>query len=200
MSTPHIPTQNRLLAVLPAAEARTPVSPSGAGPDAARVRSCTSPAAGRSHVYFPTTSIVSLLYVLADGASAEIAVVGNEGVVGVALFMGGETTPSRADRAERGLTPIGCTGPLDEGGIQSRRGDAASVAALHPGAAHPDGADGGVQSASFGGTATVSLAAAEPRSIVLERADHDAGIDCQHARGASRRGDGGRRATCRAPA
>lgn len=48
------------------------------------------------HVYFPTDSIVSLLYVMADGASAEIAVVGNEGVVGVALFMGGETTPSRA--------------------------------------------------------------------------------------------------------
>jgi CRP-like cAMP-binding protein len=48
-----------------------------------------------SHVYFPTTSIVSLLYVMEDGSSAEIAVVGNEGVVGVALFMGGETTPSR---------------------------------------------------------------------------------------------------------
>ena len=48
------------------------------------------------HVYFPTDSIVSLLYVMEDGASAEIAVVGNEGVVGVALFMGGETTPSRA--------------------------------------------------------------------------------------------------------
>jgi CRP-like cAMP-binding protein len=48
------------------------------------------------NVYFPTTAIISLLYVLADGASAEIAVVGNEGLVGVALFMGGETTPSRA--------------------------------------------------------------------------------------------------------
>jgi CRP-like cAMP-binding protein len=48
------------------------------------------------HVYFPTTSIVSLLYVMEDGSSAEIAVVGNEGMVGVALFMGGETTPSRA--------------------------------------------------------------------------------------------------------
>ncbi len=48
------------------------------------------------HVYFPTTSIVSLLYVMSDGASAEIAVVGNEGVIGVSLFMGGETTPSRA--------------------------------------------------------------------------------------------------------
>lgn len=48
------------------------------------------------YLYFPTNSIVSLLYVMADGASAEIAVVGNEGVVGVALFMGGATTPSRA--------------------------------------------------------------------------------------------------------
>jgi CRP-like cAMP-binding protein len=48
------------------------------------------------HIYFPTNSIVSLLYQLADGASAEIAVVGNEGAIGVALFMGGETTPSRA--------------------------------------------------------------------------------------------------------
>src|SRR5688572_234821 len=48
------------------------------------------------HIYFPTNSIVSLLYVMKDGASAEIAVVGNEGAVGVSLFMGGETTPSRA--------------------------------------------------------------------------------------------------------
>jgi CRP-like cAMP-binding protein len=48
------------------------------------------------YVYFPTDSIVSLLYVMSDGASAEIAVVGNEGVIGVSLFMGGETTPSRA--------------------------------------------------------------------------------------------------------
>jgi CRP-like cAMP-binding protein len=47
-------------------------------------------------VYFPTTAIVSLLYTLADGSSVEIAVVGNEGVIGVSLFMGGETTPSRA--------------------------------------------------------------------------------------------------------
>jgi CRP-like cAMP-binding protein len=48
------------------------------------------------HVYFPTDSIVSLLYVMEDGASAEIAVVGNEGILGISLFMGGETTPSRA--------------------------------------------------------------------------------------------------------
>ena len=48
------------------------------------------------HVYFPTDSIVSLLYVMEDGASAEIAVAGNEGLIGISLFMGGETTPSRA--------------------------------------------------------------------------------------------------------
>jgi CRP-like cAMP-binding protein len=49
-----------------------------------------------SHVYFPTTAIVSLLYVMENGASAEIAVVGNEGIVGISLFMGGDSTPSRA--------------------------------------------------------------------------------------------------------
>ncbi|CAN5688604.1 Crp/Fnr family transcriptional regulator [soil metagenome] len=49
-----------------------------------------------SHVYFPTTAIVSMLYVMENGASAEIAVVGNEGIVGIALFMGGDSTPSRA--------------------------------------------------------------------------------------------------------
>src|SRR5438477_1045656 len=49
-----------------------------------------------THVYFPSTSIVSLLYVMENGASAEIAVVGREGIVGISLFMGGESTPSRA--------------------------------------------------------------------------------------------------------
>jgi CRP-like cAMP-binding protein len=48
------------------------------------------------HVYFPTTSVISLLYVMKDGDSAEIAIAGNEGLVGIALIMGGQTTPSRA--------------------------------------------------------------------------------------------------------
>jgi CRP-like cAMP-binding protein len=48
------------------------------------------------HVYFPVTAIISLLYVMESGASAEIAVVGNEGILGISLFMGGESTPSRA--------------------------------------------------------------------------------------------------------
>jgi len=56
-----------------------------------------------SHVYFPTTSIVSLLYVLESGASAEIAIVGREGVVGVSIFMGGATTPNRAVVQSAGL-------------------------------------------------------------------------------------------------
>jgi CRP-like cAMP-binding protein len=56
-----------------------------------------------SHVYFPTTAIVSLLYVMESGASAEIAVVGNEGIVGISLFMGGDSTSSRAVVQSAGL-------------------------------------------------------------------------------------------------
>jgi len=54
------------------------------------------PGSTLTHVYFPTTAIISMLYVLENGASAEIAVVGNEGLVGISLFMGGDSTPSRA--------------------------------------------------------------------------------------------------------
>jgi hypothetical protein len=49
-----------------------------------------------NHVYFPTTAIMSLLYVMENGATAEIGVVGNDGVLGIAIFMGGDTTPNRA--------------------------------------------------------------------------------------------------------
>jgi len=95
MSDRHSPEQNLLLAALPATEVD-------------RLREHLEPvnlplgnvlyeSGGRQgHVYFPTSAIVSLLYVMKNGASAEIAVVGFEGMVGVALFMGGETTPSRA--------------------------------------------------------------------------------------------------------
>src|ERR1700727_2335890 len=95
MSASHDPQQNYLLAALSVAE-REPLYPP--------LQLVTMPL-GKvlyesgdvlRHVYFPTDSIVSLLYVLADGASAEISVVGNEGLIGIALFMGGETTPSRA--------------------------------------------------------------------------------------------------------
>jgi len=60
-----------------------------------------------SHVFFPTTAIVSLLYVMENAASAEIAVVGNEGLVGIALFMGSESTPNRAVVQSRGDRRLG---------------------------------------------------------------------------------------------
>ncbi len=86
------------------------------------------------HVFFPTTAIVSLLYVMEDGASAEIAIVGNEGIVGVSLFMGGETTPSRAVVQSAGHA-YRLKGQTAEGGVLSRGADAAAAAALYPGAA-----------------------------------------------------------------
>ncbi len=90
-----VPRANRLLAALPEVSYRVLL------PHLEHVRlplgmSVYESGAKQAYVYFPTNSIVSLLYVLADGASAEIAVVGSEGMVGIALFMGGETTPSRA--------------------------------------------------------------------------------------------------------
>jgi CRP-like cAMP-binding protein len=89
------PRQNRLLAALPDAEwARW--EPHLEPVDMPLGKVLYESGSRLSHVYFPTTSIVSLLYVMEDGASAEIAVVGNEGIVGISLFMGGESTPSRA--------------------------------------------------------------------------------------------------------
>jgi CRP-like cAMP-binding protein len=91
----HDPRQNHLLAVLPVVEFERLHS---------HLELVSMPlgevlyeSGGQlRHVYFPTTAIISLHYVTEDGASAEIAGVGNEGVLGVALFMGGNTTPSRA--------------------------------------------------------------------------------------------------------
>jgi len=92
---PHSPHQNHLLNALPRSDYERIAShleliPMGLGDV------LYEPGVRLRHVYFPTTSIVSLLYVMEDGASAEIAIVGNEGILGISLFMGGETTPSRA--------------------------------------------------------------------------------------------------------
>jgi CRP-like cAMP-binding protein len=89
------PQANRLLAALPSAEWQRWL------PHLERVamplgQVLYEAGSTLSHVYFPTTAIVSLLYVMENGASAEIAVVGHEGIVGISLFMGGESTPSRA--------------------------------------------------------------------------------------------------------
>jgi len=91
----HSPAQNDLIAALPAADYQRLL------PDLELVPLPLGQAIYESggkldHVVFPTDCIVSLLYVLRDGAAAEIAVVGNEGLVGIALFMGGESTPSLA--------------------------------------------------------------------------------------------------------
>ena len=89
------PLANRLLAALPQAEA-TRWIPLLEAVDLPLGHVLYESGKTLSHVYFPTTAIVSLLYVLENGSSAEIAVVGNEGMVGVSLFMGGGSTPSRA--------------------------------------------------------------------------------------------------------
>lgn len=94
MFKPHEPTTNRLLAALPP-DVRERIFP--------LLKEIELPLghvvyeAGQKvrYVYFPTDCIISLLYVMLDGASAEISVVGNEGIVGIAVFMGGESTPSR---------------------------------------------------------------------------------------------------------
>ena len=95
MPDPHDPCQNHLLAALPAEEnarifPHLELVPMPLG------ETVYEPGISMHNVYFPTNCIVSLLYVMEDGASAEIAVVGNEVIVGVSLFMGGESTTSRA--------------------------------------------------------------------------------------------------------
>ena len=95
MITPHNPSQNHLLAALPTAEfealaGHLELVPMRLG------QMLYEPGGQLQHAYFPTTSIISLHYVMESGASAETAGVGNEGMVGVSLFMGGDTTPSSA--------------------------------------------------------------------------------------------------------
>ena len=95
MPAVHSPNQNHLLAALPAVDferlvAHLELVPLPLG------EILYEPGARMRHVYFPTTSIVSLHYVMESGASAETAGVGNEGIVGVSLFMGGDSTPSSA--------------------------------------------------------------------------------------------------------
>ena len=89
------PLQNQLLSALPEAE-RMRWLPQLETVELPLGQVLYEPGRTLSHVYFPTTAIVSLLYVMENGASAEIAVVGHEGIVGISLFMGGESTTSRA--------------------------------------------------------------------------------------------------------
>jgi CRP-like cAMP-binding protein len=93
--SPPLPRQNQLLAALPDADFQR-LLPHLEPVPLELGRPLYESGSHQGYVYFPTSSIVSLLYVMVDGASAEIAIVGNEGLVGIALFMGGESTPSRA--------------------------------------------------------------------------------------------------------
>ncbi len=95
MATAPDPRKNHLLAALPAAELQRWL-PQLESVEMPLGQVLYESGSTLSHVYFPTSAIVSLLYVMENGSSAEIAVVGNEGIVGIALFMGGESTPSRA--------------------------------------------------------------------------------------------------------
>jgi CRP-like cAMP-binding protein len=95
MPSAHFPQQNHLLAALsPAAQTR--IYPLLHLVPMPLTKVICEPGEALRHVYFPTDSIVSLMYTMADGASAEIAMVGNEGLIGVAIFMGGGTTSSQA--------------------------------------------------------------------------------------------------------
>jgi CRP-like cAMP-binding protein len=94
-TTPTSPTRNHLLDAMPAAEWGR-FAPHLTAVHLKLGDVLYESGTEQPHVYFPTNSIVSLLYVLENGASAEIAIVGNEGLVGISLFMGGGTTPSRA--------------------------------------------------------------------------------------------------------
>jgi CRP-like cAMP-binding protein len=96
------PQENQILAALPAAE-RERLFPHLKLVEMPLGMVVYESGATLRHMYFPASCIVSLLYVLEDGSSAEIAVVGKEGAIGVALFMGGETTPSRAIVQSAGL-------------------------------------------------------------------------------------------------
>jgi CRP-like cAMP-binding protein len=95
MPSSHTPKQNHLLAALPA-EDYARVLPHLELIAMPLAWALYESGARLGYIYFPTTSIVSLLYVLESGASAEIAITGNEGLVGIALFMGGESTSNRA--------------------------------------------------------------------------------------------------------
>jgi len=95
MSSSHEHQQSQLLAALPTEEYER-LRPHLELIEITLGQALAEPARRMEYVYLPTTSIVSLLCVMEDGDAAEVAVVGNEGIVGVSLFMGGETTPSRA--------------------------------------------------------------------------------------------------------
>ena len=187
MQTVHDPRRNHLLAALPSADYERLL------PHLTLVTLTLGEALYESgiqlrHVYYPTDSIVSLLYVMADGASAEIAVVGNEGVIGVSLFMGGETTPSRAVVQSAGHA-YRLTGQLLKEEF-TQAGAMQRLLLRYTQSLLTQMAQTAVCNRHHSLDQHVSLAAAESRPAGFQRIGHDAGIDRQHAWCASRRSDG----------
>jgi hypothetical protein len=115
-----------------------------------------------SYVYFPTTAIVSLLYTMEDGSTAEMGIVGRDGVVGIAVFMGGDTTPNRAvvqsagDAFRLALKPFRAE-------FQRTGGITSAVVVIHASAAYSDVADRGLQPTTLRRAAIVPLSVVEPR-------------------------------------
>ena len=171
MSERHDPNQNHLLAALPE-EILQRLSPHLELVSMPLGEVLCESSSQLHHVYFPTTAILSLHYVMENGASAEIAGVGNEGMFGISLFMGGITTTQPGHRADCRLW-LPAESALDDGGIRSyrrapRRRIARFVTALHPGTDYTDVPNCGLQPASFGGAASVPLAAVNPRPVTVE--------------------------------
>jgi hypothetical protein len=143
------------------------------------------------HVYFPTTAVVALLYVMENGASAEIAVVGNDGILGIAVFMGGDTRPNLAVVQNEGHA-YRLKGQLLK--QEFSLGEALQHQLLRYALAlTTHGADRRLQSALSCGPATLSLAAIESGPSVLKRAEHDPETDRYNLGGAEQGGDQGYR-------
>ena len=165
--------QNFLLAALPAADskrfaARLRLVRLFARREGLQGRQPPSP-----HAYFPTTSIVSLVAEMPNGDTAEIAITGNDGMVGTPLMMGALQVAQRCDRAVRRQSPTGSRRVPSRAELDRNGASAQLDAALRPGADDADDPDGRVQPASPRGAATVPLAPIEPGPPALERRPDD---------------------------
>jgi hypothetical protein len=171
--SPHAPRKNHVLAALPLGDYERllpdlePISlPPG----------CTVHRAGEreTYLYFLTAGIVSRFCITGNGASAEYAVTGSEGVIGVAAFLGGDSTPCQAEVLSAGYLSAG--GGSGEKRIRAQWPAAAVTAALHPSTDRANRADRGVQPAPYAGTATVPLDLVMPGPVARERADESCRI------------------------
>ena len=173
-SSPHEqePRKNLLLASLPQVEFERSCAP--LEPVSLKLGQVLYESGDKmDHVYFPSTSIISLLYEMENGSTAEIGVVDHDGVLGIALFMGGDTTPNRAVVQSAGTALRMNTASLMQ--EFSLGGDFHNILLRYTQALLTQiSQTGRVQSPSFRRTAAVPMAAAESRSHRIRHACHDA--------------------------